>query len=83
VGIGLFRVAGILLALLITAGAFVLWSAKNDVGADVVRLPIDFRFRWKSGGAADITSKTGLDPSATLARNFCCDAQRRSSATAW
>ena len=23
------------------------------------------------------------DPSATLARNFCCDAQRRSSATAW
>src|SRR5262245_1080466 len=23
------------------------------------------------------------DPSATSARNFCCDAQRRSSATAW
>src|SRR5262245_57834328 len=26
---------------------------------------------------------TEFEPSATLARNFCCDAQRRSSATAW
>src|SRR5262245_32461159 len=26
---------------------------------------------------------SGRDPSATSARNFCCDAQRRSSATAW
>jgi hypothetical protein len=26
---------------------------------------------------------TESDPSATSARNFCCDAQRRSSATAW
>jgi hypothetical protein len=24
-----------------------------------------------------------IDPSATSARSFCCDAQRRSSATAW
>jgi hypothetical protein len=24
-----------------------------------------------------------IDPSATSSRNFCCDAQRRSSATVW
>jgi hypothetical protein len=33
----------------------------------------------KSGRAADITAMTEFDP--TSARNFCCDAQRRSGAT--
>jgi len=37
-------------------------------------------FRGKNGHAADITAMIGFDPSATLARNFGCDAQRRSCA---
>src|SRR5262249_59745438 len=42
---------------------------------DIARLRTDFRFRCKSGRAAGITAMTGFDPSATSARNFCCDAQ--------
>src|SRR5262249_53644331 len=43
---------------------------------DIARSWVDFRFRGKSGRAADITAMTEFDPSATSSRNFCCDAQR-------
>ena len=33
---------------------------------DIARPRMDFRFRWKSGRAADITSKTGFDPTTDL-----------------
>src|SRR5262249_62275094 len=42
---------------------------------------------YPAGGGSKIRlhqpRDTEFDSSATLARNFCCDAQRRSSATAW
>ena len=34
-------------------------------------------------GASRRSGCDANDPSATLARNFCCDAQRRPCATAW
>jgi hypothetical protein len=34
---------------------------------DIAMSWMDFRFRWKSGRAADITAKTGFDPKATSA----------------
>ena len=47
------------------------------IGADLARPPIDFRFRWKSGRAANITSKAGFDPTATWTDLFCCYAEAR------
>ena len=32
---------------------------------DIARLQIDFRFRWKSDRAADITAMTEFDPKRT------------------
>src|SRR5947207_4069420 len=49
----------------------------NRHETDVLCVPTNVCSGWKSGHAADITAKTGLDLSATSVRNFCCDAQRR------
>ena len=43
---------------------------------DIPRSRMDFRFRWKSSLAADITSMTEFDPSEASAARICCDAQR-------
>jgi hypothetical protein len=45
-------------------------ARSNNVGADVARPPIDFRFRWKSGRAADINSKTGFHPICDIIAQF-------------
>jgi hypothetical protein len=42
-----------------------------------------FRFRWKSGLAADITSMTEFEPSLPFDDQFCCDAQRGIPAMMW
>jgi hypothetical protein len=41
------------------------------------------RLHSAEGDMRALNNGAGFDPSATSARNFCCDAQRRSGATVW
>jgi hypothetical protein len=42
---------------------------------DIARSRMNFRFRRKSGRAADTTGMTEFDPTRSLAAQVCCDAQ--------
>jgi hypothetical protein len=43
---------------------------------EMARSRMDFRFRGKSGHAADVAAMTEFDPSRTLGGEFCCAAQQ-------
>jgi hypothetical protein len=62
-------------------GEFLITSAKRLLQqyrheCDIARSRMDFRFRGKSGRAADITGTTGFDPISVIDGQICCDAQR-------